>query len=102
MIFTLDSGAEGMNRESLGNGITALLDALNHAQGALRDVIVPAGQVFAWSCLLIFPFFVHFYFLITCLFSSLLLLVARRNPGSYANTRKSGTASSMRHGCIGT
>ena len=68
MIFTLDGGAEGMNRESLGNGIMALLDALNHAQGALRDVIVPAGQVFAWSCLLIFSFFVYFYFLITCLF----------------------------------
>ena len=30
-IFTLDDGAEGMDRESLGNGITAVLDALNHA-----------------------------------------------------------------------
>ena len=59
-IFTLDDGAEGMDRESLGNGITAMLDALNHAQGALRDVIVPTGQVFAWSCLLIF-FFLHLF-----------------------------------------
>ena len=37
-----------------------MLDALNHAQGALRDVIVPTGQVFAWSCLLIF-FFLHLF-----------------------------------------
>ena len=30
-IFTLDYGAEGMDREGLGNGITAVLYALNHA-----------------------------------------------------------------------
>ena len=30
-IFTLDDGDEGMDRESLGNGIMAMLDALNHA-----------------------------------------------------------------------
>ena len=30
-IFTLDYGAEGMDREGLGNGIMAMLDALNHA-----------------------------------------------------------------------
>jgi len=101
VIFTLDDGAKDKDRESLGNRIMAMLDALNHAQGALRDIIVPTGQVFAWSCLLIFSF-IYFYFLITCLFSSLLLLVAGRNPDSYVNTRKSGTASSMRHGCIGT
>ena len=33
VIFTLDDGTEDMDRESLGNGITAVLDALNHAQG---------------------------------------------------------------------
>ena len=71
MIFTLDDGAEGMDRESLGNGITAMLDALNHAQGALRDVIVPTGQVFTWSCLSISSFFFYFHFLTTCLFQSL-------------------------------
>ena len=102
MIFTLDDGAEDMDRESLNNGITAVLDALNHAHGTLQDVIVPVGQVFAWSCLLIFSFFIYFYFLITYLFSSLLLLVAKRNPGSCANIRKSGTTSLMRHGYTGT
>jgi len=43
VFFTLDDGTEGMERESLDNGITAVLDALNHAQGALRDIIVPTG-----------------------------------------------------------
>ena len=70
-IFTLDDGTEGMERESLDNGITAMLDALNHARGTLRDVIIPTGQVFTWSCLSISSFFICFYFLTTCLFQSL-------------------------------
>ena len=42
-LFTLDDDIEGMERESLDNGITTMLDALNHARGALRDIIVPAS-----------------------------------------------------------
>ena len=45
-LFTLDDAAESMERESLDEGITAMLEALNHAGGALREVIVPTGRVF--------------------------------------------------------
>ena len=34
-----------MERESLDVGITSVLEALDHATGALRDVVVPSGRV---------------------------------------------------------
>ena len=46
-LFTLDDAAESMERESLDVGIASVLKALDHARGALRDVIVPFGWVFA-------------------------------------------------------
>ena len=42
-LFTLDDAAEGMEREKLHEGFTAMLEALNQASGALHDVIVPTG-----------------------------------------------------------
>ena len=42
-LFTLDDAAEGMERESLNEGITATLEALNQVRGTLRDVIVPTS-----------------------------------------------------------
>ena len=45
-LFTLDDAAKGMARDSLNEGITATLEALNQARGALRDVIIPTGHVF--------------------------------------------------------
>ena len=46
-LFTLDDATESMERESLHDGIAATLKALDHARGALREVIVPTGLVFA-------------------------------------------------------
>ena len=46
-LFTLDDAAESMERESLDVGIASVLEALDHARGALRDVVVPFGRVFA-------------------------------------------------------
>ena len=46
-LFTLDDAAESMERESLDVGIMVTLEALDHARGALREVIVPTGWVFA-------------------------------------------------------
>ena len=43
MVFTLDDTVESMERESLDVGIVSMLEALNHATGASRDVIVPPG-----------------------------------------------------------
>ena len=45
MLFTLDGVAEIMERESLDIGITSVLEALDHAMGTLRDVVVPSGWV---------------------------------------------------------
>ena len=45
-LFTLDDAAEGMERESLNEGITATLEALNQARGTLHDIIIPTGRVF--------------------------------------------------------
>ena len=47
MLFTLDDAVESMERESLDVGTTSMLEALNHATGPLRDVVVPSGRVFA-------------------------------------------------------
>ena len=47
MLFTLDDAIENMERESLDVGITSVLEALDHARGALRDIVVPSVQVFA-------------------------------------------------------
>ena len=60
MLFTLDDAAESMERESLDVGVTSVLEALDHARGALCDVVVPAGQVFASSCFSPFPFSICF------------------------------------------
>ena len=46
MLFTLDDAAEGMERASLDVGIASKHEALDHAMGALRDVVVPSGRVF--------------------------------------------------------
>ena len=45
MLFTLDDVAESMELESLDVGIASVLEALDHATGALRDVVVPSGRV---------------------------------------------------------
>ena len=45
MLFTLDAAVESMERESLNVGIASVLEALDHAMGALCDVVVPSGRV---------------------------------------------------------
>ena len=47
MPFTLDDAAESMERESLDVGVTSMLKTLDHARGALHDVVIPSGWVFA-------------------------------------------------------
>ena len=46
-LFTIDDAAESMEQESLDVGIASVLEALDHAMGALRDVVVPSSRVFA-------------------------------------------------------
>lgn len=51
MLFTLDATdalhPRSMERESLDMGIMSVLEALDHARGALCDVVVPSGWVIA-------------------------------------------------------
>ena len=47
MLYTLDGATESMERESLDVGIVSMLEALDHARGALHDIIVPSDRVFA-------------------------------------------------------
>ena len=37
-LFSLDDATESIERESLNEGISAMLEALNQARGVLRDV----------------------------------------------------------------
>ena len=43
MLFTLDDANETMEQESLNVGIVSVLEALDHATGALYDVVVPSS-----------------------------------------------------------
>ena len=45
-LFALDDATESMERESHDEWIAAALKALDHAKGALREVIVSTGRVF--------------------------------------------------------
>ena len=44
-LFTLDDAAESKEQESLDVGIMSVLEALDHAMGALRHVVVSSGRV---------------------------------------------------------
>ena len=44
-LFTLDDATKSMEWKSLDIGIASMLKALNHAMGALHDIVVPSGQV---------------------------------------------------------
>ena len=45
ILFSLNDATESIEWESLNEGISALLEALNQARGVLRDVVIPTGQV---------------------------------------------------------
>ena len=46
-LFALDDPTKSMERESLDEGIVAVLKALDHARSTLHEVIVPTSWVFA-------------------------------------------------------
>ena len=45
VVFSIDDASESMERENLDIGFSTLLDALNQASGALREILIPSGQV---------------------------------------------------------
>ena len=62
MLFTLDDVAESMELESLDMGIAFVVEARDHARGALHDVVVPSSRVFASSYLSLFSFSIYFLY----------------------------------------
>ncbi|XP_066351319.1 uncharacterized protein [Miscanthus floridulus] len=50
-LFTLDDVAESVEQENLDIGFSAVINALNQANGALREIIVPSSWV-EWDCLI--------------------------------------------------
>ena len=97
-LFSLDDHSESMEREGLDIGISTMLDALDQARGALREVVIPATQVFSglssfFVCFCVFAFLIPVFFLFR-----FLLLVAGINPNSSASRRRSGIASPRRSG----
>jgi len=46
ILFSLDDATGSIERESLNEGISAMLEVLNQARGVLHDVVVPTGWVF--------------------------------------------------------
>ena len=47
ILFSLDDATESIERESLNEGISAMMDVLNQTRSILRDVIIPTGRVSA-------------------------------------------------------
>ena len=45
ILFSLDDATKSIERESLNEGISAMMEVLNQATGILRDVVVPIGRV---------------------------------------------------------
>ena len=45
ILFSLDDATESIERESLNEGISAMMEVLNQARGVLCDVVVPTGRV---------------------------------------------------------
>ena len=46
-LFSLDDHSESMERVGLDIRISTMLEALDQARGALREIVVPTTQVFA-------------------------------------------------------
>ena len=60
-LFTLNDATESMEQESLDVGVAFVLEALDHAQGALCDVVVPFWLGIHLTLLLAF-FFLYIFF----------------------------------------
>ena len=45
VLFSLDDASESMERENLDIGFSTVMDALSLAGGALREILIPSGQV---------------------------------------------------------
>ena len=66
-LFSLDDVAESVERENLDIGFSAVINALNQANGALREIIVPSSRVFTLFSSFLYP--CVFMFLIPVFFS---------------------------------
>ena len=70
-LFSLDDVAESVERENLDIGFSAVMNALNQATGALREIIIPSSRVSAlfstfFSCPCVFVFLIFVLFSESC------------------------------------
>ena len=86
MLFPLDDAVESMDQESLDVGITSVLEDLDHATGALCDVVVPSGQVLLGlaSC----PFLSLYTFCILTIISLQSLIARSRGKSWFLHQQK--------------
>ena len=86
MLFTLDDTVESMERESLDVGIASVLEALDHAMGALHDIVVPSDQVWFGpaSC----PFLLLYTFYILTIVSLQSLIACSREKSWFLRQQK--------------
>ena len=86
MLFTLDDATESIKRESLDVGIMSMLEALDHAADALRDVVVPSNQVCfgSASC----PFLPLYTFCILTTVSLQSLIARSRGKSQFLHQQK--------------
>ena len=86
MFFTLDEDTESMERESLDVGIMSVLEALDHAIGALHDIVVSSGQVWfgPTSC----PFLPLYTFHILTIVSLQSLIAHSRGKSRFLHQQK--------------
>jgi len=98
-LFSLDDHSESMEREGLDIGISTMLNTLDQARGALREIVIPTTQVFAGlssfcACFCVFAFLIPVFFLFR-----FLLLVAGKSPNFSVSRRRRGIAFLRRPGC---
>ena len=69
-LFLLDDVAKSVDQENLDIGFSAMINALNQANGALREIIIPSSRVFAlfssFSYPCIFVFLIPVFFSVYC------------------------------------
>ena len=70
-LFSLDDVVESVEWENLDIGFLAVMNALNQASGALREIIVPSSRVSAlfspfFLCLCVFVFLILVFFSESC------------------------------------
>ena len=86
-LFSLDDHSESMEREGLDIGISTMLNALDQARGALREIVIPTTQVFA-GLFFFLRMFLCFRFSDTSLLLLQILVARSRKKSQFLREQK--------------